>query len=35
LKPASVCVVMTKAKMGKPPRTFSEFTAVEIKKSRF
>jgi len=35
LKAGSVCVVMTKAKMGKPPRIFGEFTAVEIKKVDF
>jgi len=35
LKPGSVCVVMTKAKMGKQPRIFGEFTAVEIKKVDF
>jgi hypothetical protein len=31
LKPGSVCVVVEKAKRGKPPRIFGEFTAVEIK----
>jgi hypothetical protein len=31
LKPGSVCVVVEKAKRGKPPRVFGEFTAVEIK----
>jgi hypothetical protein len=31
LEPGSVCVIMTKAKPGKPSRIYGEFTAVEIK----
>jgi predicted transcriptional regulator len=32
LKPGSVCVVIEKAKIGKPIRIFGEFTVAEIKK---
>jgi hypothetical protein len=35
LKLGSVCVVITKAKTGKPPRVFGEFTSVEIKEVDF
>jgi hypothetical protein len=31
LKPGSVCIIMTKAKPGKPSRIYGEFTADEIK----